>query len=315
MPFLGVASWRWQYFEGQPCPDDVVVPVDDPPTWDLYPERRWLHNKLAICESQGLPHGPHGTIPPQFPVFSKPIYNLRGMGAGGRVIASPADYVASMTPGHLWMPLLTGPHVSTDLALVDGRMAWCRHTTGVPASQGTFDYWIVHAETMPGLERYLDDWIGRNLRGFTGVINVETIGGRIIECHLRMADQWLDLNGDAWLAAVVELYARGGWRFSEQRRTGYSVVLFGAHGAQSRIDRSAVARLLQTADVSSIQITFDESQPAATHAMPPGGFRLAIVNCHDLNAGQRVRSTLHRHFFEVGQVAEGGRQGLSQLSD
>src|SRR5512144_1750967 len=107
MPFLGVAPWRWQYFAHQPCPDEVVVPVDDPPTWDLYPERRWIHNKLAICETQGIPHGPHGTDPPEFPVFSKPIYNLRGMGADGRIVGSDQEYRSSLIPGHFWMPLLT----------------------------------------------------------------------------------------------------------------------------------------------------------------------------------------------------------------
>ncbi len=298
MPFLGVAPWRWQYFEGQPCPDDVVVPVDDPPTWDLYPERRWIHNKLAICESQGLPHGPHGTNPPAFPVFSKPIYNLRGMGAGGRIMRSEEEYREALTPGHLWMLLLAGAHISSDLALVDGRIAWCRHTTGMPASAGTFDYWIVHAEAMPVLEAYLAEWSGRNLRGFTGVVNIETIGGRIIECHLRMSDQWVDLNGAGWLAAVLQLYATGVWRLQERRQTGYSVVLFGAPGVAPRIDRAAVAAVPKTAGVSSIQITFDESRPPAAHAMPPGGFRLAIVNAWDLESGNRIRSELRRLFSD-----------------
>lgn len=297
MPFLGVAPWRRQYFAGQPCPDDVLVPVDDPPTWDLYPERRWIHNKLAICETQRLPHGPHGTTPPQFPIFSKPIYNLRGMGAGGRIIASAEEYDAALTAGHLWMPLLAGEHVSTDLALVDGRIAWCRHTTGVAASAGTFDHWIVQAEARPALEDYLAEWSGRNLQGFTGIVNIETIGGRIIECHLRLADQWVDLNGAGWLGAVVELYATGRWRLRERRRTGYSVVLFGAPGLVPRhIDEAAVATLLTTPGVSSIQVTFDKSRPAAAHAMPPGGFRLAIVNCWNLEVGNRVRSDLRRLF-------------------
>jgi hypothetical protein len=296
MPFLGVASWRRQYFEEQPCPADVPVPVDDPPTWDLYPERRWIHNKLAICESQGLPHGPHGTMPPQFPVFSKPIYNLRGMGAGGRIIASEGDYDAALTPGHFWMPLLAGEHVSTDLALVDGRIAWCRHTTGMAAAAGTFDYWIVQAEAMPALEAYLADWSGRHLRGFTGVVNIETIGGRIIECHLRLSDQWIDLNGGGWLAAVVELYAAGIWRLRESRQTGYSVVLFGTPGVIPSVDNAAVATMLKTAGISSIQITFDASRTADAHAMPPGGFRLAIVNCWNLEVGHQVRSELRRLF-------------------
>jgi hypothetical protein len=303
VPFLGVAPWRRQYFSQQPCPGDVVVPVDDPPTWDLYPEHRWIYNKLAICETQDMPHGPHGTEPPEFPVFSKPIYNLRGMGADGRVIGSAEEYNASLTPGHFWMPLLTGAHVSTDLALLDGRIAWCRHTTGMAASAGTFDYWIVHAEAMPALESYIGDWSGRHLRGFTGVVNIETIGGRIIECHLRMADQWVDLNGDGWLAAVVGLYKTGVWRLEESRRTGYSVVLFGAPGVALGIDRAAVAAMLNTPQVSSIQITFDESQPAAAHAMPPGGFRLAIINCWDLGAGNQVRSQLRRLFSTTARRA------------
>jgi hypothetical protein len=270
----------------------VPVPVDDPPTWDLYPERRWLYNKLVICETQGLPHGPHGTAPPQFPVFSKPIYNLRGMGMDGRIIESADDYEAALTPGHFWMQLLTGPHVSSDLALANGRIAWCRHTTGQPGPQGTFDYWIVHAEGMPDLEAYLAEWIGRHLRGFTGIVNVETIGGRIIECHLRMADQWVDLNGEGWLPAVVDLYAAGTWRLTERRRTGYSVVLFGAPGAKPAIDRERVASLRTTAGVSSIQITFDAARPIGRHAMPPGGFRLAIVNCWDPEIGRGVRAAL-----------------------
>lgn len=304
MPFLGVAPWRWQYFAEQPCPDDVAVPVDDPPTWDLYPERRWIHNKLAICESQDLPHGPHGTPPPRFPVFSKPIYNLRGMGAGGRIIESEADYNASQTPGHFWMPLLTGAHVSTDLALADGRIVWCRHTTGLPTTAGTFDYWIVQAEPLPALEAYLSDWSRRHLRGFTGVVNIETIGGCIIECHLRMSDQWIDLNGPGWVAAVVALYATGTWRLEERRRTGYSVVLFGAPGIAPRIERPRVAALRNTAGISSIQISFDDSQPPEAHAMPPGGFRLAIVNCWDLEAGRRVRSRLRQLFAaSVGHLA------------
>jgi hypothetical protein len=300
MPFLGVDPWRWQYFAEEPCPDNVVVPIDDASAWAAHPGFRHIYNKLFICESQGLPHGPHGTQPPAFPVFSKPIYNMRGMGTGSRVILAEEDYERSIEPGHLWMPLLEGEHVSTDMALAHGRIAWTRHTTGLASGEGTFDYWTIHAESRPALEAYLADWAAANLRGFTGIVNFETIGGRIIECHLRMAEQWLDLNGAGWLGAAVMLYSRGEWRFAdERRRTGYSVVLFGAHGVHWRADRAAIAALLRIPEVSSIQITFDESVPREAHAMPPGGFRLAIVNCWDLAVGQEVRSTL-RHLFAQG---------------
>ena len=153
MPYLGVDSWRWQYFAPVPCPDGVTVPVDDATAWALYPDRRWVYDKLAICRTQGLPHGPHGIEPARYPVFSKPIVNLRGMGIGSRPIASARAYRQALSAGHMWIPLLTGRHVSTDVALAGGRPAWWRHTTGVPRKAGTFDYWTVHAERDPPLER------------------------------------------------------------------------------------------------------------------------------------------------------------------
>jgi hypothetical protein len=52
-----------------------------------------------------------------------------------------------------------------------------------------------------------------------------------------------------------------------------------------------------TPSVSSVQITFHEDKPPDQHAMPPGGFRLAIVNCHDLEAGLAAREKLRTFFL------------------
>jgi hypothetical protein len=48
--------------------------------------------------------------------------------------------------------------------------------------------------------------------------------------------------------------------------------------------------------VSSVQITFHEDRDPALHSMPPGGFRLAIVNAWDLAAGLEAREKLRTHF-------------------
>ena len=295
MPFLGVDPWRWQYFEQVDVPRGLGIPIDEASAWELYPGLRWIHNKLTIAASQDLPHGPHGVMPRRFPVFSKPIFNMRGMGTGGRVIRSPNEYWLSIQPGHMWMRLLTGVHVSTDVALARGTPVWWRHSTGVPMGGGMFDYWIVHAARRPALERYIARWIGRNLNTFSGIVNFETIGGRIIESHLRMADQWPDLNGKGWLEATVDLYRAGRWRWrDDHRRIAYSVVLFGAHGRRWTIAPHVVDELRARPGISSIQITFDEGKPSSAHAMPPGGFRLAIVNCWDLALGKRIRAALKR---------------------
>ena len=298
MPICEIDPWRAQYFEKVDCPADVFIPTEDSDAWLWNPEHRWVYDKFAVATRQGFEAAPHGVTPKTFPVFSKPIYNLKGMGVGSRALRSPADYEAAYRPGHMWMPLLQGDHVSSDVALVDGVPNWWRHARGVPGVGGTFDYWEIGAGSEHAIERWLVEWCRRHFAGYTGMVNFETIGGHIIEVHLRFADQWPDLYGKRWVEALVQLYARREWRYDDdERRTGYSVVLFMPHGRRYRHPpRALLRRLARTHDVSSVQITFHEGIAPEKHAMPRGGFRVAIVNCWDRAAGNEARSLLRAHF-------------------
>jgi len=304
MPICEADPWRMQYFENVSCPEDVRIPTEDGDAYLWYPRHKWVYNKLQMAESQGIECGPHGIDPPSFPVFSKPIYNMRGMGAGTRLFRTLKEYKHGQRPGHMWMALLEGEHVSTDVAVVRGEPKWWRHATGIPLEGGMFDHWVVWAEARNGLEQACADWIRTNMAGYTGMMNLETIGGRIIEAHLRFADQWPDLYGSGWVEALVALYRDGDWGYpDDDRHTGYSVVLFGAHGVQYRhppVD--LVAALLKTPGVTSIQITFHEDRPGSAHSMPPGGFRLAIVNGFDLDTQRRVREQLALSYWSTQQL-------------
>ncbi|MBS0393524.1 MAG: hypothetical protein JSR54_02805 [Proteobacteria bacterium] len=298
MPIHERDPWRDQYFAGIACRADVHIPTDDVDAFAWQPAHRWIYNKLRIAESQGIDCGPHGVLPARYPVFAKPIYNLLGMGVDSRVLESPEDYHRHLRPGHMWMTLLTGDHVSTDAALVDGRVCWIRHTVGRPLGGGTFDYWVIEAAPRADLDRYCGAWLAAHLRGYTGMVNLETIGGRIIEVHLRFSDQWPDLYGTGWLAAMVALYERGEWGYADgDRADGYSVVLFGPHGRRFAHPPAALVEALRADPrISSVQITFTEHGAGAAHAMPPGGFRLAIVNTRELGAGLEARARLARAF-------------------
>jgi len=118
MPFHEVDPWRLQYFAAVDCPPDVHIPTEDSDAWLWNPTHRWVYDKLRVAESQGLEAAPHGVVPQHFPVFSKPIVNLHGMGAGSRTIQDLADYERSKTAGHFWTTLLAGEHVSSDAALL-----------------------------------------------------------------------------------------------------------------------------------------------------------------------------------------------------
>ncbi len=291
--------WRMQYFRDVPCPDEVFVPTEDPDAYRLYPQHRWIYNKLLIAETQGLACGPHGIVPDHFPVFSKPIYNLRGMGMETRIFHDLDTYLEGRDPGHMWVTLLEGEHLSSDVAVVDGEPVWWRHVQGTPLGDAMFDHWTVLEDHRPELEAANGQWIRENFRDYTGMLNLETIGGKIIEGHLRFADQWPDLYGRGWVEALVELYQHRRWTYSDDdRRRGFSVVLHGSHGTRYRYPPAElIDEILEDPRVSSVQTTFFEDKAPALHAMPPGGFRIAIINCWDLDAGCAARERLALAFW------------------
>ncbi len=298
MPIHERDPWRLQYFAEVDCPADVHVPTDDIDAHRFNPRHRWIYDKLLVARSQGLACGLHDCPPARYPVFCKPVTNLHGMGVGASVLRGDLDFRHRCRPGDFWMKYLTGAHVSSDWAVLRGEIAWCRHTRGMPAVGGTFDYWRIEAGSRPRLEAYCRAWIRTHLADYTGMVNIETIGGRIIEAHLRFSDQWPDLYGPRWVDAVVRLYAQQRWEYSDADRVdGYSVVLFGPHGRSYRHPGPEAMDAYRTqAGITSVQITFFEDRPAQAHAMPPGGFRLAVINGFDLEAGLRLRETMAREF-------------------
>ncbi|KAK3812840.1 MAG: hypothetical protein J3Q66DRAFT_285710 [Benniella sp.] len=296
MPIIFLEPWCAQFFQHIKCPEDVTIPTLDEHAWVLFTEHNWIYNKLSIALSQGLDAAPHGVMPKSFPVFSKPIMNLEGMGTGSCAIPDKMTYMNSLQPGHFWSPLLVGRHLSTDAAIVNGEIVWCRHTTGVATKEGMFDYWHIHKEAEPKVERWCSEWSRKHLAGYTGMVNFETIGGRIIEAHLRFADQWPDLYGEGWMDAVVRLYSEKRWVFDDSMRCDqYSVILWGEHGRSYRhppAERVAEAKAVD--GVVSVQITFYEDWNPSMHPNPPGGFRLAIVNASDLEAGREAVEILRK---------------------
>ena len=61
----------------------------------------------------------------------------------------------------------------------------------------------------------------------------------------------------------------------------------------------------RTPGISSVQITFHEDLAPELHAIPPAGFRLAVVNGFDLATALSARTRLEDHFVERRCVSFG----------
>jgi hypothetical protein len=296
IPELERDPWHEQCFTEFTGSGGVHIPTGDTEAFNSYPEHRWVYNRLLIAESQGLDCGLHDVVPMRYPVFCKPVTKLNERRAG-RIACSEHDYRENCGAGDFWMELLAGEHVSTDFAVVRGEAAWCRHASGIPGGGGTFDYWLVEERTRPRLVKYCSEWIRANLVGYTGMVNIETIGGRITDVHLRFADQWPDLYGRKWLDALVRLHQRETWDLVDaERAEGYSVVLFGTQGSGEAYPKPGrLAAYRTTVGISSIRLTSGADRPHNDRAIP-AGFRLAVINSFNLVEGLRVRAAMARDF-------------------
>ena len=107
----------------------------------------------------------------------------------------------------------------------------------------------------------------------------------------------------------MRLYESGIWDFADaDRRDGYSVVLFGPNGVSYRHPPPPLLdEIKRIPGVSSVQITFHEELPPERHSMPPGGFRLAVINGFDLAAALAARERLKGYFFAAAMQDRDGR--------
>ncbi|HLZ98981.1 MAG TPA: hypothetical protein VKP66_13660 [Steroidobacteraceae bacterium] len=273
---------------------DLHIPTGDREAFNRNPQHQWIYNRLLLAQSQGLYCGLHDERPRRFPVFCTALSNFDDRESGGCVLWSERDFLERCDTGKFWMQLLTGEHLSTDAAVVAGEIAWCRHALGIWGAAGSFDYWVVEEATRPRLERFCAGWIRANLAGYTGMVNLETIGGRISTARLRFSNQWPDLYGRRWLSAIIRLHQHGRWDLIDaERAEGYSLNLTGTLGSVSAHPHADSMRAYEaTVGVSSIRLpSFDEDPEK-----PAGGCRLAVINCFNLQVGMRVRSALAREF-------------------
>ena len=292
MPVLYRNDWAHQFYRGFPCPENTEVPTHDADAYRLNPEFNWVYNKLLIGQRQGLVCAPHGIEPEQYPVFSRPCYNLGGSGFGAAVMNNKEEYAANCHPGYMWAQLLTGEQFSTDVAVIHGQIKWMTHVKAYPGDNNTIDYWEVFQREKDEIAEMAEEFVCSYLGTYSGMVNFETIGNQLIEVHLRFAYQWPDLYSPEFISETIRLYARRQFKLGTQSQVGYSLNLYGPHQQYKKPNIMELDTLVDGENVTSIQLPFHENIPFERQGMPLGGFHLGIINGHDRKACEAARKTV-----------------------
>ncbi len=290
-------AWRREYFARFHFNPDVYIPTEDSKAYPLYPKHRWVYNKLHIAEIQGLQCAPFGISPPQYPIFSKPIYNISGMSVDARRFDNARDYESQLRAGTMWCELLEGDHYSVDLVIEDGKLHWHSFSRGIPLDKGMFDYWEINIDPPLSDLDYVQNFVATHLHDFRGAVNFEMIGGRIIEAHLRIAVQWIEIYGEDFLYALDAFYGGAPWQWQGEKTRGYSFAGFAP--VQFYPDPSAeqLASWRSEPAITFLQFPgFAADQSFGTLSRPEGGLRLCVVNSTDFESGKHLRDEILREY-------------------
>jgi len=160
-----------------------------------------FENRLELARRMRYPCGGHVDRPDPGLWFTKPARNPSGMGVG----AYRNIYVGGISPGWvhdfdedcMWMPMFTGEHFSVDFRR-------CRGGIWRQALTVRCDYDVLVSRPAQWCKKNVEFPVPATLRGVDAEwLNVEFIGGSVIEAHARRNTDFDNAPPDAMVAQVV----------------------------------------------------------------------------------------------------------------
>lgn len=154
------------------------------------PQWLWIYDKLIVARRQGIRAAPAGIpIPTSGEYIIRPITNIYMMGRGAQIKWLEKGDTSSVPDGFFWSEILNGSHVSVDYhwgkqhltvqgfrndsKRIDRFSRWCKTELDMPLPAMLYDL------------KYYQEWI-----------NVEYIGNKVIEIHLRYNDDFANHDSD-----------------------------------------------------------------------------------------------------------------------
>ena len=177
--------------------------ISDQDVWHRCPrDWLWIYDKLIVARKQDISAAPAGIpVPRDGHYIVRPITNIRMMGRGARKMFIQKGDDEVVPDGYFWSEFLEGRHISVDYH-------WGQQELTVegfrnnPDRLDRFSRWCKVSDRLPFPE-FL-----KGLETQAAWVNVEYIGTKIIEVHLRYNDDFANHSSDeiipVWRGEYVE---------------------------------------------------------------------------------------------------------------
>lgn len=296
----------------------IKVPINDLQAWAEYQRWRFIYDRQKIAQFQNLYHAVMPIEPinsSKYPVILKPIINLYGMGHQSYLLNNSSDFNKKFGHTGFWMEYLTGDHYSYDLVLVNSKIVWwtcfkgnyLRDPDTGKQVHGVFNSWEhLGQKKLPDsilkLVKMIRDRSDKSRPvpngGYYGCLNVECIGEKIIESHLRMGD--LDQFEDSKLIkAIVQVYGHRGWSLPSNYQVSKSVHLFPIWGRKIISSRRIIRKIIKICqDYQLFRYLIEDGKGMA----PPGRKRILLLTGLDYQLGLKGQRKIYRYLIEHNYI-------------
>ena len=171
------------------------IPITDNEAYYKYPDYNFVYDKLQLAQSQHVESGILDNLLErepshiQYPLVIKPRWGHKS--DRSRHVYKITKYTELKKYRHLkemiWTTYYSGDEEMTDFILLKGKIVYMMTLDYSKKSREiTADDWkYIAPHTQP--PQPIIDWVNKNMRGYTGVVNVQYIDDKIIEVSLRFA--------------------------------------------------------------------------------------------------------------------------------
>jgi len=177
--------------------------INDSDVWSTCPrDWLWIYDKLIVARKQDIMAAPAGIpVPRDGEYCVRPITNIRMMGRGAKKTFIHRGDDEAVPDGFFWSEWLEGRHISVDYYWGQQHLA-VEGFRNNPDRLDRFSRWSKVQDRLS-----IPSWL-EGLDRQAAWINVEYIGDRAIEVHLRWNDDFANHDSDeiipVWRGESVE---------------------------------------------------------------------------------------------------------------